>query len=86
MKSWATAIVLGTISAVAIAATYMRSPESDFVGAIMDYNLTFYYPLILVAFVCWVTALCFYRFHSTVCIQINDENHASDRLFASVYL
>jgi len=53
-------MVLGTISAAAIAATYTRSPESDFVGANMDYNLTFYYPLIILAFVCWVTALCFY--------------------------
>ena len=60
MKSWVTALVLGTISAAAIAATYTRSPESDFVGAVMDYNLTFYYPLILLAFVCWFTALCFY--------------------------
>jgi hypothetical protein len=60
MKAWMTAIVLGSISAAAVVATYMRSPEPDFVGAIMDYNLTFYYPLILLACVCWVTALCFY--------------------------
>jgi len=60
MKSWVAALVLGTVSAAAIAATYTRSPDSDFVGAVMDYNLTFYYPLMLLAFVCWVTALCFY--------------------------
>ena len=60
MKSWVTAIVLGNISTAAIVATYLRSPESDFGGAIMDYNLTFYYPVILFAFVCWATALCFY--------------------------
>ena len=60
MKSWVTALVLGSISVAAIAATYTRSPYSDFVEAIIDYNLTFYYPLILLAFVCWVTALCFY--------------------------
>jgi hypothetical protein len=60
MKSWVTATVLGTISAAAIVATYMRSPESDFVGAVMDYNLTFYYPLILLASLCWATAVCFY--------------------------
>ena len=60
MQSWTKAVLFGAVSAAAIAATYTRAPESDFAGAGLWYNITFYLPLVIVSFVCWVAAVCFY--------------------------
>ncbi len=53
-------MIFGAVSAAAIGATYTRAPDSDFAGAAMAYNVTFYIPLVLLSFVSWVIALSFY--------------------------
>src|SRR5205823_822134 len=60
MENWTPAVVFGAVSAAMIGATYTRSPESDFAGAAMAYNITFYFPLLFLSFVFWLAALASY--------------------------
>jgi succinate dehydrogenase/fumarate reductase cytochrome b subunit len=62
MENWTPAVVFGAVSTVAIGATYTRSPESDFAGATMTYNVFFYLPLVFLSFVFWLAALASYIF------------------------
>jgi hypothetical protein len=61
MRHWITAVVFGGISTALITLIYLTSsPEPGFAGAIFAYNITFFFPLVLVSFVCWSVALAFY--------------------------
>ena len=62
MQHWTKAVLFGAVSTAAIAATLAWSPDSGFAGGIFVYNVTFFFPLVIVSFACWVTAVLFYIF------------------------
>jgi hypothetical protein len=53
-------MVLGAVSAAAIATTYAWSPEEYSAGGVAFYNVLIYLPLFTLSFVCWGVALAFY--------------------------
>jgi len=59
-RHWTNAFVLGAVSAAAIAGTYVYTPDPDFAGGVASYNILIYFPLVILALVCWIPAVVFY--------------------------
>jgi hypothetical protein len=61
MRQWTKTVILGAVSTALIVAIYVTpSPEPGFAGAIFAYNITFFFPLVLLSFICWAAALALY--------------------------
>jgi hypothetical protein len=61
MQPWTKAMLFIAISAALIMLIYLTpSPELGFAGAASAYNIFFFFPVLLVSFVCWGFALRFY--------------------------
>ena len=61
MQPWTKAVVFGAISTAAITWIQIRpTPELGFAGAAFVYNLTFFFPLVLLSLACWILAIVFY--------------------------
>lgn len=53
--------MFGTVStAVIVLIQIAPSPEPGFAGAAFVYNMLFFFPLVIVSFACWVSAVVFY--------------------------
>jgi hypothetical protein len=59
-RHWTNAVVLAAVSAAAIAGTYVYTPDPDFAGGVAWYNMFIYFPLVILAVVCWLPAVVFY--------------------------
>jgi len=54
MQPWTKAIVFGGISTALIVLIYVTpSPEPGFAGANFGYNISFFFPIVIVSFICW---------------------------------
>jgi amino acid permease len=61
MQPWTKAVVFGAISAALIVLIYATpSPEPGFAGANFGYNVSFFFPIMILSFVFWGVALGFY--------------------------
>jgi hypothetical protein len=61
MQPWTKAVVFGAVSTAAIALIqFAPSPEPGFAGAAFVYNVTFFFPVVLLSLACWIPALVFY--------------------------
>jgi hypothetical protein len=61
MQPWTKALLFGALSTAAIVWIQIRpTPEAGFAGAAFAYNLTFFFPLVLLSFACWIAAVVFY--------------------------
>ena len=40
--------------------THVYTPDSDFAGGVASYNILIYFPLVILALVCWIPAVVFY--------------------------
>lgn len=61
MQPWTKAVMFGALSTAAI--TWIQvtpTPEPGFAGAAFGYNVTFFFPLVVLAFACWIPAVVFY--------------------------
>jgi hypothetical protein len=61
MKPWTKAVVFGAVSTAAITWIQIRpTPEPGFAGAAFGYNVTFFFPLVLLSFACWTAGVVYY--------------------------
>ena len=61
MKPLTKAVVFGAASTALIVLIYISpSPEPGFAGANFGYNVSFFFPVVILSFVCWGLALGFY--------------------------
>jgi len=55
------AVSLGSISALAVVATYIWPPsDPDFAGGVFVWNVSFGFPMLELSFICWLGGLIFY--------------------------
>jgi len=61
MHVWTKAVVFGAISTAAITWIQVRpTPEPGFAGAAFGYNVTFFFPLVLLSLASWAAAVVYY--------------------------
>jgi uncharacterized membrane protein len=61
MRHWTKAVVCGAVStAIIVIIQITPTPEPGFAGAAFGYNVTFFFPLVLLSFAFWVVAVVFY--------------------------
>lgn len=61
MQSWTKAVVYGALSTAAITWIQIRpTPEPGFAGAAFVYNVTFFFPLVLLSFASWTVGVIYY--------------------------
>jgi hypothetical protein len=61
MQPWTKAVVFGAVSTAVIAFIQLSpDPDRGFAGALFVYNLTFFFPLVLLSLACWIAAIVFY--------------------------
>ena len=59
-KNYKISIISGVMSAALIGITYTKQPENpDYAGSIFSYNLSFFFPLLTLSFICLLICIIY---------------------------